>query len=68
MVGDEVKEDELGGTWEIRNAYKILVEPEGMRPLGRPTLGRRIILTIILKKKHVELIHMIRIEPGGGLL
>jgi hypothetical protein len=27
--------------WEIRNAYKILVEmPEGKRPLGRPRCRR----------------------------
>jgi hypothetical protein len=32
-----VLQDETGGPWEMRSAYKILVgEPEWKRPLGRP--------------------------------
>jgi hypothetical protein len=44
FYGDQVKEDEMGGSYvthgEMRNVYKVLVgNLEGNRPLGRP--GRR---------------------------
>jgi hypothetical protein len=37
--------------WEKRNAYKILVgNPEGKRPLGRPSVGGWTILKWILER------------------
>jgi hypothetical protein len=52
---DEVKEDEMARARSThrrnRAAFRILVgKPEGKRPLGRPSVGGRIRLKLILER------------------
>ena len=57
---------------ESRDVYRVLVgKPEGMRPLGRPRHGWRIILRLIFRKWDVKAWTgsiWLWIRTGGGHL
>jgi hypothetical protein len=57
---------------ENRNAYRVLVgKPEGKRPLGRPRLCGRIILTWILERYNEVVwtgLIWLTVGTSGGLL